>query len=303
MCHRVVQELLDELVDAVVQRRGEHHALPAGGGGGQDSGDARQKAEVSHVISLVDDRDLDRVEADDALAHQVCEPAGACHNDVDAGTQRRHLTALRYTAEDCGDLELMGGCQRRQRRSDLGRQLPGGCEHQTGRPTAALHGRKPSDQWDGERKGLATASLAAAQHISTGESVRKRLLLNGERGENSARGERLDQLVVDAEISESLLSGNCECLSGICCTALRANDRHERAQVWRDCRWAISIAVRNRVLCARLGSDPRRCWQDQLNANVDTTLQGDDLRAKPAAAAKTMIYVTPLASTGSGNQL
>jgi hypothetical protein len=32
----------------------------------------------------------------------------------------------------------------------------------------------------------------------------------------------LDQLVVDAEISESLLSGNGECLSGIYCTALRA---------------------------------------------------------------------------------
>ena len=189
--------------------------LPACGRGGQDPGDAGQEAEVGHVIGLVDDGDLDRVEADDALPHQVFQPARAGHDDVDAGPQRRHLTALRYTAEDRGDLELMGGCQRCQRRSDLGRQLTGGCKHQTSRATATLHGCKPGDQWDGEGKRLATASLAAAQHISTGESVRKRLLLNGERGEDSARGERLDQLVVDAEISERLLSSNCECLSGI----------------------------------------------------------------------------------------
>ena len=105
--HRVTQEPLDELVDAVVQRRGEQQPLSAGGCGGQDTGDAGQKAQVSHVIGFVDHGDLDRVEADDALPHQVFEPARAGDDDVDAGTQRRHLTVLRDAAEDGGDLEVV----------------------------------------------------------------------------------------------------------------------------------------------------------------------------------------------------
>ncbi len=131
--HRVAQEPLDELVDAVVQRRGEQQPLSAGGCGGQDAGDAGQKAEVSHVIGLVDDGDLDRVEADDALPHQVFEPARAGDDDVDAGTQRRHLTVLRDAAEDGGDLEVVRGGQRLERRGDLGRQLTGRRQDQTSR--------------------------------------------------------------------------------------------------------------------------------------------------------------------------
>ena len=108
MRHRVMQEPLDQLVDAVVQRRGEQQPLPTGGCGRQDTGDAGQEAQVSHVVGLVDDRDLDRVEVDDALPHQVFEPAGAGHDDVDAGTERRHLTVLRDAAEDRGDLQAGG---------------------------------------------------------------------------------------------------------------------------------------------------------------------------------------------------
>jgi hypothetical protein len=50
-----------------------------------------------------------------------------------------------------------------------------------------------------------------------------------------------------------LLSGNCECLSGIGLHNARAIDRHERAQVWRDCRWAISIAVRKPCAVCTIG--------------------------------------------------
>ena len=85
---RVAQEPFDQLVDAVVQRRREQHALTTGRCGSQDTGDAGKKAQVSHVIGFVDDGDLDRVEADDALLHQVFEPAGAGDDDVDTRPQR-----------------------------------------------------------------------------------------------------------------------------------------------------------------------------------------------------------------------
>ena len=164
---------------------------PPCGCGGQDAGDTGQEAQVSHVIGFVDDGDLDRVEADDALPHQVFQPARAGHDDVDARTQRRHLTVLRDSAEDGGDFELVGGRQRLERGGDLGCQLTGGCKDQASRSRPTRHGCQPSDQRDGERERLATASLAAAQHISSCERVRKRLLLYRERGEDSARGERL----------------------------------------------------------------------------------------------------------------
>ena len=45
-----------------------------------------QEAEVGHVVGLVDDGDLDGVEAHVALTHQVFEAAGAGDDDVDAAT-------------------------------------------------------------------------------------------------------------------------------------------------------------------------------------------------------------------------
>jgi len=75
--HRVVQESIDELVDAVVEGCGEQQTLAAARCGRQDAGDAGKEAEIGHVIGFVDHRDLDRVEADQALLHQVFEPANS----------------------------------------------------------------------------------------------------------------------------------------------------------------------------------------------------------------------------------
>src|ERR1700752_422662 len=59
-------------------------------------------------------------------------------------------------------------------------------------------------QRDGKRERLATASLAAAQHISSSERVGKRFLLYRERGADAARGERFDERFTDAEVDEGL---------------------------------------------------------------------------------------------------
>ena len=60
--HLVVEEAADELVDVVVQRGGEEHPLPLGRGLLEDAGDAGQEAQVSHVVGLVEDGDLDVLE-------------------------------------------------------------------------------------------------------------------------------------------------------------------------------------------------------------------------------------------------
>ena len=93
---------LDQLVDAVVEGRAEQQALAVGRRGRQDAGDAGQEAEVGHVVGLVEHGDLDGVEGDEALLHQVLEAAGAGDDDVDAGLERGDLAVLRDAAEDRG---------------------------------------------------------------------------------------------------------------------------------------------------------------------------------------------------------
>ena len=66
----------------------EQQALAALRGLVQDAGDDRQEAEVGHVVGLVEHGDLDGVEGDEALLHQVLEAAGAGDDDVDAGVER-----------------------------------------------------------------------------------------------------------------------------------------------------------------------------------------------------------------------
>ena len=92
MRHLVTQEAVDQLVDAVVQRGGEQQSLPAGRGGGEDARDTGQEAQVGHMVGLVDDGDLDGIEAHHLLAHQVLEPAGAGDDDVGPGLQCPLLT-------------------------------------------------------------------------------------------------------------------------------------------------------------------------------------------------------------------
>ena len=133
MQYLVAQESVDEFVNTVVEGRGEHQPLAAGRCGRQDPGDAGKEAEIGHVVGFVDDSDLNRVEAEQALPHQVLEPARAGHHDVDAGLQCGHLAALRYTAEDRGHAQVVGGGQRFESRGDLGGELTGRGQHQARR--------------------------------------------------------------------------------------------------------------------------------------------------------------------------
>ena len=89
MGDRVGQEALDEDVDAAVERGREQQPLAVARGLVQQPAHGGQEAEVGHVVGLVEDGDLDRVEVGVALLDEVLEPAGAGDDDVDAGAQRR----------------------------------------------------------------------------------------------------------------------------------------------------------------------------------------------------------------------
>src|SRR6478752_2200070 len=102
---RVGQVALDDLVHAVVQGGGEQQALALAGGHVHKLLDHREEAEVSHVVGLVQDGDLDGLEGQDALADQVLQAAGAGDDDVDAGAEGLFLAGLGAAAVDYGGVQ------------------------------------------------------------------------------------------------------------------------------------------------------------------------------------------------------
>jgi hypothetical protein len=187
------------------------------------------------VIGFVDHRDLDRVEADHVLLHQVFEPAGAGHDNVDARLQRRHLLALRHPTEDRGHPEVVGGGQRFQRRGDLAGQLPGGGKNQTrwsGR-VARMSGQ-PADHRNGEGERLAAACLAAAKDVSAGECVGKSFDLDGKRLGDPACGEHFDEWFIHAEIGKCLANSHSDVFQHRLCRVggeIRAVGQHKVARL------------------------------------------------------------------------
>ena len=98
--HGFGQIALGEDVDAGVQGRGEEHALTGPRRAVEQTAHDGEEAEVSHVVGLIEDGDLDGIEADMALADEVLESAGAGDDDVDAGAQGGDLRALADAAEN-----------------------------------------------------------------------------------------------------------------------------------------------------------------------------------------------------------
>ena len=139
------------------------------------------------MVGLVEHGDLDRVEVQVALLHEVFEAAGGGHDDVDAGAERGDLAGLVDAAEDRRDREVVGRRERLERLHDLRGELARRSEHEAERPARAAlaagerraeachHGQR-------ERDGLARAGLAAAEHVASGERVGQRVDLDRERG-------------------------------------------------------------------------------------------------------------------------
>ena len=210
VAHGRGQEPASEHIDAAVERRAEQEALTVGRRRGEDPRDAREEAEVGHVVGLIEHAHLDPVEPHDLLLHEVFETAGAGHDDVDARAKRLLLRTLADAAEDGGDSKTDGMCQRLDGRGDLRGELSRGGEDQTTWATRGQRGRGCCDtrhQRQRERDRLAAAGAAAAEHVPPGERVGKRVPLDGE-GLGLARGgENVGEHCGHAEVEESRHGG------------------------------------------------------------------------------------------------
>lgn len=214
MRHRVAQKAPNQLVDAVVEGRGEQQPLTAGRCRRQDAGDTWQETQIRHVIGLVEHADLDCVEADQALFHQVFEPAGAGHHDVDTAVERGHLPALGDAAEDRGDCQPVDRRQRFERRADLAGQFTRRRQYQPGRPRrASFAAGEPGHQRNREGQRLPAACLCSSQHVVALEGVGQGVDLNREWRGDTERGERPGKWFAHAEVGKRC--GHRRCLSGM----------------------------------------------------------------------------------------
>ena len=202
---RPLQEPLHQPVDAAVQGGREEHPLARPRGLGQQSGDAGQEAEVSHVVGLVEDGDLDRVEPAQALLDEILQTAGAGDEDVDTGLQRLGLGLLADSAEDGPAAQSGDRSQRLQRSVDLGGELTGGSQdHRSGLAGTRLRRRcrQPGDQRQQEGVGLAGAGAAPAEDIPAGDGIREGRGLDRGGSDDVAIGEYLRQGRGHAERAE-----------------------------------------------------------------------------------------------------
>jgi hypothetical protein len=87
-----------------------------------------REAEVGQVVGLVEDGDLDVVEADVALPDEVLEAPRAGDDDVDAAADRVDLRPLAHAAEDDPAGDASAGGELRERLLDLGDEFAGRSE-------------------------------------------------------------------------------------------------------------------------------------------------------------------------------
>ena len=161
-------------------------ALAALRGGAQDAAHGGQEAEVGHVVGLVQDGDLDLVEADESLPHEIQEPAGTGDDDVDPRLEGLLLGFGGDPAEDGGHVHVDDAGQGLDDLGDLESELAGGGQDQADGVAGAglVLLRQALDQRQAEGQGFARAGAAAAEHVAPGEGVGQGGGLDGEgRGE------------------------------------------------------------------------------------------------------------------------
>src|SRR5690606_32515411 len=195
---------------------------------------------------LVEHCDLDGVEGDEALLHEVFEAAGAGDDDVDARVQGLLLALLRDATEDRGRLEPVGLGERVDDGADLRRELTRRGEHEAERATGAALAAgevatEASDHGDREGRGLARAGLAAAEHVAAVQGVGEGVDLDGERRRLADLLEGGDEGCGHAERAEGDVSQSVSFMQARVWPARCAEETGTSGRRWR---WPHPFAVR-----------------------------------------------------------
>ena len=130
----------------------------------------RKEPDVDHAIGLVDDEDLDAVEVDVLLGHEIFEAAGRGDEDVDATLQGGALRVHRHAAVDGKHAGAGDVGERVEHGVDLVGQLAGGREHD-GRGLVGPPATKVGQHRQPEGERLAGAGGSGGDDVVTFEEV------------------------------------------------------------------------------------------------------------------------------------
>ncbi|MCY1228928.1 hypothetical protein D9M72_412750 [compost metagenome] len=191
----------------------EQQGLADGGGPCNQCLDVRQEAEVQHFVGLVEDDDLDVLQAQVLLLVQVDQAAGGADNDLDALLQGIHLRLIGAAAVNGRNagVALPGGVF--QVLGNLDGELPGWHDHQRLRSArdcqlveaGVVASHHALQRGDAEAQGLAGARLGLADDVVAGEGHRQRHSLDGEGVGDSGVGQGLDDVGADVVVRERFL--------------------------------------------------------------------------------------------------
>ena len=149
-----------------------------------DALDRGQEAHVEHAVGFVEDEDLESLEVDAALPHQVEQASGRGDEDVDPVGERVALRPDPDAAEDDRVAQVEVAAVGLEALADLGRELARRRQDERADVAAEMAGigrRGLQALEDREREGrrLAGAGLRDAEQVAAREDVRDRLRLDG----------------------------------------------------------------------------------------------------------------------------
>ena len=142
------------------------------------------KAHVKHAVSLVENENLEAVEAHMALADEIVEPPRRCDENIHAVFQRRHLRSLPHASENHRGAQPQISAVQLKILINLQGKLPRRRQHERAdRPFPLRHAASCQKLQDrhGKSRRLARSRLRTAEQIPPLQHRRDRRLLNRRR--------------------------------------------------------------------------------------------------------------------------
>ena len=193
---------------------GEQHGLAVLGQVAEDLLNRRLETQIQHLVSLIEDHDLDLLQVQEALLVQVDNAAGGTHRNLQAAAQQLSLRLNRHTTVQSGDAGVAQLRSNRQVLTHLNSKLAGRNQNQRLRcagvlqisPTLIVAADHALNGGQTEAEGLTGTGLRLTNDVLARQSHGKSQLLDGEGGGNANRREGVANILANAEVGEGLCS-------------------------------------------------------------------------------------------------
>ena len=224
---------------------GEQHGLAVLGQVAEDLLNRRLETQIQHLVSLIEDHDLNLLQVQEALLVQVDNAAGGTHRNLQAAAQQLSLRLNRHTTVQGGDAGVAQLRSNRQVLTHLNGKLTGRNQNQRLRcagvlqisPTLIVAADHTLNGGQTEAESLTGTGLRLTNDVLARQSHGKSQLLDGEGGGNANRREGVANILANAEVGEGLCS-----LSGF----LRVRFSH----------WTVSFYPCSGCVSPRIGGAP-----------------------------------------------